>query len=151
MRAIYNAEINELKELSEVPKPVNYIQPLDHGTGHGRPNMQYWAEKEKYDAHELTLKNIPCSEQCRSIFKDGQFIEEGKDFKVGCPVDETKAYCQYPKCTCTLIAHPINKDNTNEDDLWAEIWKAVRKEAFGRNVPDECIAELKKKYHITLK
>jgi hypothetical protein len=79
---------------------------------------------------------FPCTEECRSIWKDGQVLEENVQYELRLHLRKD-----------AMLAYPI----VHESDLWAEIWKAVRKEAFGRNIPDECIEELKKKYTITRK
>jgi hypothetical protein len=115
----------------------------------------YNAERNIIDIYTddpMDLYNhVPCSEECRSIWKDGQVLEEGKDYKVGCPVDKTKAYCQYPKCTCILIAYPIKQDNTNEDDLWKDIIVYCNKDYYVPMSRSTLIEELKKKYNITRK
>ena len=61
----------------------------------------------------------------------------------GCP---GRDICGLEECLNLGLATPLN-----EDQLWYAVWKAVRKETLGRNIPDECIEDLKKKYHITRK
>lgn len=96
MKAIYSADTNSIQK----PDSVN----LDTGKA-------------------FRGESIPCSEECRTTFKDGQLLTEGVEYEVQ---EQNAFFAILGDGKSMPLAIPIKQDNTNEDEQlesWRDIWE----------------------------
>lgn len=83
MKAIYSVERNEIREVIE--------------------SDPYATQERKY-ADRFSGKTIPCNEECRTAFKDGDVLTEGKDY-----------FLRFGRAI-PMVDITAKQDNTNEDE-----------------------------------
>jgi len=141
MTALYDKKTNTLREQPEMKEPEkwNYRFGQDEGKFYPKEATRYEQDKRSYQKHIDSLRIIPCSE---NNWKDGQELEEGKDYKL------EKRYVEPPDdIHCNrggdvLFAVPIVAQEL-EEDLWHEVY-----EDFFLQGHDKGIAYNKSKFTI---
>lgn len=153
--AIYSLQDNTLTEQPAIEKPG---LPPDQSK---YDSLQEWKEDtwtwslkhSEYTKAVAECRTIPCHESARSLWKDGQRLEENKDYRLtkNCGVPGG-CFFEAACVTCDLIAFPLSvKSEQGDDDLWFEMLDTIfdlTVERKHKEVVDK-IAELKSKYIIT--
>jgi hypothetical protein len=122
----YTASTNTLKEVPTMERPVAPNPELYGGDSRALSQdvHDFMIEKEEYNAHLASLKEIPCEPACKEVWKDGDAVIEGKDFKLtfeACADHHLLAemyHCQ----DCKLIAYPIKAESEDEYETWREMF-----------------------------
>lgn len=78
MTATYNAD-NTITEQCQIEKPKKRLAQHKHGT---REYYQAIKEWHSYNEQKDQLRTLPCSPECRGLWKPGDQLEEGKDYEV---------------------------------------------------------------------
>jgi hypothetical protein len=123
LKATYNLSGNFLQE--RLPEELN---PERHDAN-AHPDLY-----DEYKRVSSSLRTIPCSEECKSVFRDGGVYEQGKDYEVGKKhPDETDVAAP------ELMAFPLSQP-VQEDD-WAALFLLIHmnaqeyKDLLGNNHP----------------
>jgi hypothetical protein len=84
MTALYNAQENCIVELPGMEKPDFDDRPRGDASVHDRDEwMQVVHQRNRdYSAHIASLRKLPCDPSCRTVWKEGQEVVEGKDYEV---------------------------------------------------------------------
>lgn len=126
--ARYNAKTNTFRELPEMEKPDDILQD-------GFFDSTYEKEMQEYRNHLASLRTIPCHESCRSVFKDQEVYEEGKDYKL------------YQYEDKLILAYPLSPQS--DDDVWNGLVEKITTGFIDLKTDEEIIADLKQFYTIT--
>lgn len=171
MTAIYNAADNTLTEQSD------YDPPPD------RPNIRYYSssQQEMYQRHldawhivmqgysankaqyEKTLRTIPAHDSARSLWKDGQKVEEGKEYRIQLSCSGNFEVCerQFRCSDCTPIAFPlpVKSDRIahagagdireSEDELWHKAISLIMAAHDKGLSKEDAVGVIKSQYIIT--
>lgn len=84
MTATYSLQDNALTEQPAMERPVKpekHLYPIGF-MDYDYALDSYYLYCQKYNEHIATLRTIPCHESARSLWKDGQKVEEGRDYYV---------------------------------------------------------------------
>jgi hypothetical protein len=138
MKSTYNLSGNFLQELPEKSKP-DATRIL--GANPNGADYEVLDELiDEYNTHIASLRTIPCSEECKSVFKDKEIYEEGKDYMVTnypipaiLPAD--------PKYIAVPLSQPVQ-----EDELWEEVYSLA-----SIHLKPNAIKAFKQKFTITKK
>lgn len=137
MKAIFNKDTNSITEQAEMEKPKKPLGPVHISTAYSYDRL-----RDKYDEHIASLRTIPCSPSCADLWKDGQVVEEGRDYEViaGTNLVNGKRF---------EIAEPVAPTEQPQEDIWQEFMDDVY-EFTGVRLHERAlsIARLQKKYHI---
>jgi hypothetical protein len=107
LKATYNLSGNFLQE--RLPEELN---PERHDAN-AHPDLY-----DEYKRVSSSLRTIPCSEECKSVFRDGGVYEQGKDYEVGKKhPDETDVAAPQ------LVAYPLSQ--TVQEEATIEDYKQV--------------------------
>jgi hypothetical protein len=159
MTYTYIASTNTLKQVPTMEKPG-----MPHGAVHLSTAYAWERASANYQEHLASLKEISCEPECKEVWKDGDTVIEGKDFRVLGAGDWK--WCTELKGN--VFASPIKV--ASEDDLM-ERWKRFvedSRQGFAYLMPGrpltlkdwhkvydnaafDFIEELKQKYTITKK
>jgi len=93
-------------------------------------------------------KTYLCDPSCKDVgWKDGQVLEEGKDFKL---ITRYKAKTHEIVKIYAVPIKPSTPSTEDQDELWKElVTKFDYMRQYGYTIHDEIMAELKQKYTIT--
>lgn len=100
----FHAKELELREQASMLHPHEWLRK----TGSSNEYANYC---EQYANNKQSLSTIPCSPQCREVWKDGQSVKED-EFEV----EETERPYPYTP-TFVKLAYPIQQEES-EDKLW---------------------------------
>lgn len=147
MTATYNATDNTLKERPWKPEPreLDYYSTSVY-TGEPSFDDEGLAKAiAEYREHLDNLRTIPCSPECRGLWKPGQELEEGKDY-------ELRMHYHAPDDR-ELTAFPLSvRSEQNEDELWKDVLAEAEASIdwqYQELAEEELITKLKSRYIIT--
>lgn len=155
-QAQYNKHTNTLKEQPEMEKP-EAPNLMDYGSSadYIDAGSLFSQAMMVYESHIASLRTIPCSPPCKDIWKDGQVVEEGKDYEVrACCEHQCNGVCEQIRATIWVlpvsIPIPLQPVQSEQEDRWWQIVVAtviLKSQKF--DMPQEIIKALKSEFHIT--
>jgi hypothetical protein len=150
MTYTYVASTNTLKQVPTMERPVAPNPELYGGDSRALSQdvHDFMIEKEEYNAHLASLKEIPCEPGCKEVWKDGQEVVDEKDFEVQAICNGQRYDCRkVDRCGyCKLLAVAIKAESEDEDAMLDDIQLLLNcfERKAGRNA-------VKQKYTISKK
>jgi hypothetical protein len=108
MTYTYIASTNTLKQVLAMERP--------NASDYRNRRHAYATALERYQEHLASLKEIACDESCKEVWKDGQEVVEGVDFKVVSAFELEQGGVYDP------IAIPVKAESEDEYETWREMF-----------------------------